>query len=247
MRLARGGASPDAAEPTLICFSSYVALAGVHQYARFAAVHRNSRDVWALPTPGFGRGERLPASLDAVVRLQSEAVLRCADGGPVVLLGSSSGGILALAVAHHLQKAGTPPAGVALLDTYLPREDSPFTRFAGEMIGGMFDRESLFAHMDAGRLTAMSWYLHIVGAWSPDPLSCPVLLVRSSEPPVTGEPAGPLAPEEWQASWDGADTVTDVPGNHFTMMEDHAGSTAKTVAAWMAALPGPRPQGRTPR
>ncbi|WDT53149.1 type I polyketide synthase [Streptomyces sp. G7(2002)] len=247
VRLARGGASPDADGPTLICFSSYVALAGVHQYARFAAVHRNSRDVWALPTPGFGRGERLPASLDAVVRLQSEAVLRCADGGPVVLLGSSSGGILALAVAHHLQKAGTPPAGVALLDTYLPREDSPFTRFAGEMIGGMFDRESLFAHMDAGRLTAMSWYLHIVGAWSPDSLSCPVLLVRSSEPPATGEPAGALAPEEWQASWDGAGTVTDVPGNHFTMMEDHAGSTAKTVADWMAALPGARPPGGTPR
>ncbi|MGA5566268.1 SDR family NAD(P)-dependent oxidoreductase, partial [Streptomyces platensis] len=247
VRLARGAASPEAAGPALICFSSYVALAGVHQYARFAAVHRDTRDVWALPTPGFGRGERLPASFDAVVRLQAEAVLRCADGNRAVLLGSSSGGILALAVAHHLEKAGTPPAGVALLDTYLPREDSPFTRFAGEMIGGMFDRESLFAHMDSDRLTAMSWYLHIVGAWSPDPLSCPVLLARSSEPPVTAEQDGPLAPEEWQASWDAADTVTEVPGNHFTMMEDHAGSTAKTVAAWMADLPGARPPGRTPR
>ncbi|MCF3172495.1 SDR family NAD(P)-dependent oxidoreductase [Streptomyces sioyaensis] len=248
VRLARGGASPDPAEPALICFSSYVALAGVHQYARFASVHRGTRDVWALPTPGFGRGELLPASFDAVVRVQAEAVLRCADGGPFVLLGSSSGGILALAVAHYLEKAGTPPAGVALLDTYLPREDSPFTRFAGEMIGGMFDRESLFAHMDADRLTAMSWYIHVVGAWAPDRLSCPVLLVRSSEPPVSVEQAEELAAEEWQASWDGADTVADVPGNHFTMMEDHAGSTAKTVTAWMEALPGSRPQGGgTPR
>ncbi|MGW9172883.1 type I polyketide synthase, partial [Streptomyces decoyicus] len=247
VRLARGGASPDPAEPALICFSSYVALAGVHQYARFASAHRGARDVWALPTPGFGREEHLPASFDAVVRLQAEAVLRCADGGPFVLLGSSSGGILALAVAHCLEKAGTPPAGVALLDTYLPREDSPFTRFAGEMLGGMFDRESLFAHMDSDRLTAMSWYIHVVGAWSPDRLPCPVLLVRSSEPPVSVEQAGELAPEEWQASWDGADTVTEVPGNHFTMMEDHAGSTAKSVAAWMAGLPGPRPGGSTPR
>ncbi|MGX7763117.1 type I polyketide synthase [Streptomyces angustmyceticus] len=248
VRLARGGASPeDAAEPALICFSSYVALAGVHQYARFASAHRGTRDVWALPTPGFGRGELLPASFDAVVRLQAEAVLRCADGGPFVLLGSSSGGILALAVARWLEKAGTPPAGVALLDTYLPREDSPFTRFAGEMLGGMFDRESLFAQMDSDRLTAMSWYIHVVGAWSPDRLSCPVLLVRSSEPPVSVEQAGGLAPHEWQASWDGADTVTEVPGNHFTMMEDHAGATAKSVAAWMEGLPGPRPQGSVPR
>ncbi|MFG2093241.1 type I polyketide synthase [Streptomyces sp. NPDC048612] len=247
VRLARGGDSPEASEPALICFSSYVALAGVHQYARFASVHRGARDVWALPTPGFGRGEHLPASFDAAVRLQAEAVLRCADGGPFVLLGSSSGGILALAVAHHLEKAGTPPAGVALLDTYLPREDSPFTRFAGEMIGGMFARESLFAHMDSDRLTAMSWYIHVVGAWSPDRLSCPVLLVRSSEPPVSAEQGEQLAPEEWQASWDGADAVTEVPGNHFTMMEDHAASTAKTVAAWTEALPGPRQRGGTPR
>jgi thioesterase domain-containing protein/acyl carrier protein len=247
VRLARGGTSPDTPEPALICFSSYVALAGVHQYARFASAHRGTRDVWALPTPGFGRAEHLPASFEAVVRLQAEAVLRCADGGPFVLLGSSSGGILALAVAHHLEKAGTPPAGVALLDTYLPREDSPFTRFAGEMIGGMFARESLFAHMDSDRLTAMSWYIHVVGAWSPDGLSCPVLLVRSSEPPVSAEQGEQLAPEEWQASWDGADFVTEVPGNHFTMMEDHAASTAKTVAAWMEALPGPQPQGDTPR
>ncbi|MFI1161528.1 type I polyketide synthase [Streptomyces sioyaensis] len=247
VRLARGGASPDTPEPALICFSSYVALAGVHQYARFASAHRGTRDVWALPTPGFGREEHLPASFDAVVRLQAEAVLRCADGGPFVLLGSSSGGILALAVAHHLEKAGTPPAGVALLDTYLPREDSPFTRFAGEMIGGMFARESLFAHMDSDRLTAMSWYIHVVGAWSPDRLSCPVLLVRSSEPPVSAEQGEQLAPEEWQASWDGADAVTEVPGNHFTMMEDHAASTAKTVAAWMEGLPGPQPRGDTQR
>ncbi|MFB6441018.1 type I polyketide synthase [Streptomyces sp. NPDC056411] len=236
VRLARGGDAPGPAAPRLICFSSYVALAGVHQYARFAAAHRGERDVWALSTPGFGRGEPLPASFDAVVRLQAAKVRECAGEEPYVLLGSSSGGILALAVAHHLEKAGTPPAGVALLDTYLPREDSPFTRFAGEMIGGMFDRESLFAHMDADRLTAMSWYIRIVGAWAPDRLSCPVLLVRSSEPPVAAAQGDGLAPQEWQASWDGADTVTEVPGNHFTMMEDHAADTAKAVVSWLDTL-----------
>nr|APD71593.1 type I polyketide synthase 10 [Streptomyces sp.] len=237
VRLARrGDGTSDTGAAGLICFSSYVALAGVHQYARFASAYRGERDVWALPTPGFGRGEPLPASFEAVVRLQAEAVVRCAGDKPFVLVGSSSGGILALAVAHYLDKSGTPPAGVALLDTYLPREDSPFTRFAGEMIGGMFDRESMFAHMDADRLTAMSWYIRVVGTWSPDRLSCPVLLVRSSEPPVTVEQAGPLEPDEWQASWDGADTVAEVPGNHFTMMEAHAGSTAKTVTGWMDTI-----------
>ncbi|MDC0773873.1 SDR family NAD(P)-dependent oxidoreductase [Streptomyces sp. HD] len=230
----------------LICFSSYVALAGVHQYARFASAFRGRRDVWALPTPGFGRGEPLPASLDAVARTQAEWVLRCADGRPFVLTGSSSGGILALAAARHLEKSGHPPLGVALLDTYMPREDSPFTRFSAEMLGGMFDRESMFAHMDADRLSAMSWYIRMIGAWDPGELSAPVLLVRPSEPPVTVAEEGPLEPGEWQSSWDGAGSVVDVPGNHFTMMESHAATTAGALTTWIDAALPPHTAGRQP-
>ncbi|AXI80292.1 SDR family NAD(P)-dependent oxidoreductase [Peterkaempfera bronchialis] len=222
--------------PPLVCFSSYVALAGVHQYARFASAFRGERDVWAMPTQGFGTGEPLPASLDAIARLQAESVARQLDGAPGVLLGSSSGGVLALAAARHLEESGTPPTAVVLLDTYMPRADSPFLRFSQEMIGGMFDRESMFAHMDADRLTAMSWYIRMIGEWEPGALSSPVLLVRSSEPPLPADTTGPLEPHQWQTSWDRAHTVLDVPGNHFTMMESHARSTAAATADWLRTL-----------
>ncbi|MGW2811830.1 SDR family NAD(P)-dependent oxidoreductase, partial [Streptomyces sp. NPDC001450] len=231
---------------TLICFSSYVALAGVHQYARFASAFRGRRDVWALPTPGFGRGEPLPASLDVVARTQAEWVLRCADGRPFVLTGSSSGGILALATARHLEKSGQPPLGVALLDTYMPRADSPFTRFSAEMLGGMFDRESMFAHMDADRLSAMSWYIRMIGEWDPGDLSVPVLLARPSEPPVSVAQDGPLEPGDWQSSWDGAGSVVDVPGNHFTMMESHAVTTAGALTTWIDTVLPPHTTGQGP-
>ncbi|WP_157876690.1 SDR family NAD(P)-dependent oxidoreductase, partial [Streptomyces graminilatus] len=243
LRLAAGSnaaeGSTEHERPALICFSSYVALAGVHQYARFASAFRGERDVWALPTPGFGRGEPLPASLDVVARTQAEWVLRCAGGRPFVLTGSSSGGILALAAARHLEKAGSPPLGVALLDTYMPRLDSPFTRFSAEMLSGMFERESMFAHMDADRLSAMSWYISMIGEWDPGAPAAPVVLVRPSEPPVTAAPDGPLKPEDWQSSWDGAGTVVDVPGNHFTMMESHAATTAGALTAWIDTVPAP--------
>jgi len=236
VKLAAGGGGGAA---SLVCFSSYVALAGVHQYARFAAPFRGERDVWALPTPGFGHAEPLPVSLDAVAEVQAEAVLRCADGKPFVLLGSSSGGILALAAARGLERAGAPLVAVVLLDTYMPGEDSPFIQFSGEMLGGMFDRESMFAYMDTDRLSAMSWYINIVGEWAPDDLTAPVLLVRPTEPPLTADRAGLSRPEEWQSSWDGATTVLDVTGNHFTMMESHAGTTADAVRTWLgAAAPG---------
>ncbi|MEU3985444.1 type I polyketide synthase [Streptomyces sp. NPDC026672] len=220
----------------LVCFSSYVALAGVHQYARFASAFRGERDVWALPTQGFGAGEVLPATFDAVSALHADVVTRTVGDGPAVLLGSSSGGILALAAARHLQERGTPAAAVVLLDTYMPRADSPFLRFSQHMLGGMFDRESMFAHMDTNRLTAMSWYVAMVGEWEPGPLDCPVLLVRSSEPPVSAETTGPLELHEWQASWERAHTVIDVQGNHFTMVEDHARNTAAVTADWLARL-----------
>ncbi|TXS72641.1 alpha/beta fold hydrolase, partial [Streptomyces sp. me109] len=231
IRLSKG----ERATP-FVCFSSYVALAGVHQYARFASAFRGERDVWALPTQGFGTGEALPASFDAVAALQAEAVTRTVGEGPVVLVGSSSGGILALAAARHLQEQGRPPAAVVLLDTYMPRADSPFLKFSQQMLGGMFDRESMFAHMDTDRLTAMSWYISLIGEWEPGPLDSPVVLVRSSEPPVPADPDGPLRREEWQASWERAHTTIDVPGNHFTMMETHARSTADATGAWLGGL-----------
>ncbi|MFF4402121.1 type I polyketide synthase [Streptomyces sp. NPDC001480] len=231
IRLSKG----EAGVP-FVCFSSYVALAGVHQYARFASAFRGERDVWALPTQGFGTGEALPASFDAVAALQAEAVDRVAGDGPVVLVGSSSGGILALAAARHLQERGRPPAAVVLLDTYMPRADSPFLKFSQQMLGGMFDRESMFAHMDTDRLTAMSWYVSMIGEWEPGPLDSPVLLVRSSEPPVPAGATGPLQPHEWQAAWERAHTVIDVPGNHFTMMESHARSTAAATDDWLRHL-----------
>ncbi len=216
--------------PKLICFSSYVALAGVHQYARFASPFRGDRDVHALPAPGFVKGEALPAGVRAVSEVQADAVLRAADGEPFVLLGSSSGGMLAHAAAEVLDERGTPPLAVVLLDSYLPRADSPLDRFRDELFGGMFDREEVFAPMDAARLSAMSWYFRLMAGWEPAKLPVPLLLVRSSEPPVAD---ASLAPDEWQTRWDTADTVVDVPGNHFTMVEDHAATTAEAVRGWL--------------
>jgi len=187
-----------------------------------------------LPTPGFRRGETLPASLDAVAELLAEATLACTGDEPAVLLGSSSGGILALAVARRLTLRGRPPLAVALLDTYLPRVDSPFTRYSAQMIGGMFDRESMFAQMDADRLTAMSWYVAMVGEWDAGELECPVLLVRPTSPPV--EPADGSDPGPWRSSYDQEHSLAEVPGNHFTMMETHAAATAQAVSSWLGDL-----------
>ncbi|MFI5908335.1 type I polyketide synthase [Dactylosporangium sp. NPDC051541] len=232
-------ASGPADRPVLVCFSSFVALAGVHQYARLAAGFREGFDVWALSVPGFRAGERLPVSAETVTGMQAELVAECVGDRAAVLLGSSGGGLLAHAAAARLREAGRPAAGVVLLDTYPATGDSPLAKFQAELIDGMFDRQGLFTHLDSARLTAMSWYFDLYAGWRPASTATPTLLLRSSEPIVAAGPDGPYRPEDWQTSWSEADTILDVPGNHFTMMEHHAGTTADAVRQWVGRAIAP--------
>jgi len=40
---------------------------------------------------------------------------------------------------------------------------------------------------------------------------------------------------DWRSYWDLPHSVLDVPGNHFTMMEDQAAGTARAVDEWLVA------------
>ncbi|THA26337.1 SDR family NAD(P)-dependent oxidoreductase [Streptomyces sp. RKND-216] len=229
-RLAPGG---DTARPTLICLSSYVALGGVHEYARLAARFRGERAVRALANPGFDADDPLPKSADAVVGLLAETALRAAEDGPFVLVGSSSGGVLAHTVAARLAGEGKAPEAVVLLDTYPPTPvDSPLNHFLDALVDGMYQRqEDGVARMDFARLTAMGRYFDLFSDWTQPPLDVPQLLLRASESllPDAGD-------DGWRTSWSAAGTVLDVPGDHFTLMEAHADTTADAVRGWLSRL-----------
>ncbi|MGW3432547.1 type I polyketide synthase [Streptomyces melanosporofaciens] len=225
-RLSRGPG-----RPRLMCFSSHVALGGVHQYARFAGLFRGNRDVAALGTVGSVQGESLPANLDTLFRLQARIVAEYAEGAPVVLCGSSAGGILAHSVAAALENQGTPAAGVVLLDTYLP-DTTRLGDAADAWLDEMYERDELVS-MEGVRMSAMGWYAHLMEGWKPPEISVPSLHVRATEKVVQTDPDS--SERSWQADWP-ADSVADVPGNHFTMMEKHADSTAQAVEDWVANL-----------
>jgi hypothetical protein len=142
VRLARGEKHPH-----LLCVPSVVAMAGVHQYARFAAEFREANEVSALPVPGFGRGESLPATQEALVRLHADMVQQYAVDAPFVLLGSSSGGLLAYAAAAELEARGIFPSAVVLLDSYM-MNSSFVSDFRGELMDGIYDREQSYSAMD---------------------------------------------------------------------------------------------------
>ncbi|MEV1294075.1 type I polyketide synthase [Pseudonocardia sp. NPDC049635] len=242
VRLARGAA----ARP-VFCFSSCLAVAGIHQYARFAGAFRGRRDVAALAVPGFGHDEPLPTGIGAVVGAQAEAVRRATGDTAPVLLGSSAGGWFAHAVARHLEAVGEPPAGVVLVDTYTPQSDL-MDRFGLSLMDGMAEREGTFVTMDDDRLSAMGWYLDLFRTWEPGPTLVRTLLVRATEPLAGATTLGDG--RDWRSTWDFPHDTVDVAGDHFSMLEEHAVPTAAAIEEWIEALDRPAvPTGQatTPR
>ncbi|AXE25009.1 acyl transferase [Streptomyces globosus] len=212
--------------PALVCLPSLVPTGGPHEYARLAAAFAGRRTVLALSQPGFGPGEALPADLAALVEAHVAALGRRTGGGPVLLCGHSSGGWTAWAVAARLAREGRPAAGIVLLDT--PWYEGAVPPEELSLVLGVAERRRREAG-DTGpigthRLTATGGCLRILRGWRPGPLGAPVLLVRAREP--IGPPA----------RWRHPHTAAEVAGDHFTMMEAHAGEVAAAVESWLSGL-----------
>ncbi|MGW1224600.1 type I polyketide synthase, partial [Streptomyces sp. NPDC002530] len=229
---ARTKPGADGSGPRLICLSTPTVAGGVHQHARLAA--RLSVPVSGLPTPGFARGEALPESFDAAVDVLAEAVLRTADGEPFVLLGFSSGGLLAHATVSRLERVhGVRPAGLVLLDTYSmgAANDAIFD----QMASAVEDKGSTLGAFSSAELSAMGRYVELLPQFTQADIEAPVLFVRAGDLFEAGERAG-VGEGAWQADWKGADTVATVPGTHFTIVEQHVDTTAPVVDGWLKDL-----------
>ncbi|MGW4059744.1 SDR family NAD(P)-dependent oxidoreductase [Amycolatopsis sp. NPDC004747] len=227
VRLAEGGAPLK-----VIACCGFVAAAGPHEFVRFAGGLRGKRDVWAVPLPGYRPGERVAADLAALLDVQAAAVLDLAGGEPFALLGHSGGAVVAQALASHLEARGCGPAAVVLGDMYGSDTMSSILTWERELTGGVLERDGAFVALDDTRLTAGAAHAKLFETWLPEPTAAPTLLLRATEPlgAWDGEDGA------WRASLNFPHTVIDVPGNHFTMMRDHAGTAADAVDEWLAGI-----------
>ncbi|MFF2184747.1 type I polyketide synthase [Streptomyces sp. NPDC058155] len=253
IKLADGG---GAGRPKVFCVSTPLAMGGAYQHARLAAHFRGVNDVTALTVPGFVQGEKLPASADAVAELVAESVRESVAGEPFVLLGYSSGGLLAHAAAVRLERAGLRPAAVVLLDTYTvqapaPEEggnvaDTPArSGIIEDFATGLLDREATYGRFDGTKLTAMARYTELMPDFSLDTIEAPTLFLQPRDEftldtggPGTGEPGTEQGGSErdWRATWSSSATIRQVPGDHYSMVEDRSDTTAQAIREWLDAL-----------
>ncbi|MHA7962349.1 type I polyketide synthase, partial [Streptomyces sp. L500] len=220
LRLTSGGT-----DTPVFCIPSHLGKADPHKFVPFGTALRGRRDVYVLREPGFVTGQPIPATLDVLLATHARA-LEAHDS--FVLLGYSAGGLAAHALAAHLAERGRPPAAVVLVDTYAPEQAEVMTRIQGAMEQGQRERDGRTGgSLGEAWLTAMGRYFSF--DWTPRPVDVPVLHVRAGDP-MAGMPAD----LRWQARWNLPHTGTDVPGDHFTMMEHHAPRTADVVHDWLA-------------
>ncbi|WP_329223554.1 alpha/beta fold hydrolase [Streptomyces sp. NBC_01485] len=217
--------SDGPAAPAVVCVPSFLAGSGPHQFARFAAGFTHRPRMSALTLPGFGTSPLLPGSWRAAVDSLAAAALHTAGGAPLVLAGHSIGGALAHAAAAQLERAGHRVEGVVLIDTYEPEPVQQQAVFAWAM-GRILARDGAPADIDDDVVLAMGGYLRLFDDWAADPLTAPALLLTAER--------GPDAPDgaAWRL-WQAADTVTPVTGDHFSLLEEHAAHTARTVEEWL--------------
>ena len=221
--LAKGPALPG-----IVGIPTTAALSGTHQYLGFAKVFRNRRDVFALTVPGFVAGDRLPASIEAAIEVEVNAIRSCVNDAPVVLVGISSGGTFAYGIASHLEGQGLPVAAVVLIDAYPFRTAIAHDDLAYGMLRRMFEEKELRRYLTDTRLTAMAWYAKLFMDWELAEVVAPTLLVRPEEPMP-----GMSTDKEWRSEWTHPHDMIEVPGNHWTMTMEDAASTAEAVEAWL--------------
>jgi polyketide synthase 7 len=224
VRLSAGSASV-----TLICLPTILALSGPHQYVRFAKALQGSHTVSALALPGFAAGERLPESLEALVETLALTVDRRSGDEPFVLLGYSSGGWLANALAGRLERqaGSTPATAVVLLDSHPLVSGRP----VGAMLAPLADSltDDMLGLLNDDRLTAMGAYVRLLADWRPVETAAPTLFVKAGEP-LPGIAAEP----EKESRWGPATSEMEVPGNHITIMEEHINAVAQAVGEWLS-------------
>jgi 8,8a-deoxyoleandolide synthase len=230
VRLARG---PE--EPELICFPPFAPVEQSLQFARLATSLRGQRNVSVAPVPGFLDGEPLASDVDVLVAGLADMVTHCVGDSPFALLGYSSSGWVAQAVTTYLESRGLRPSGVVLLDTYLPDTMTLAVRKA--MTYEVNERRKRFTSMNFASLTALGAYRSMFRDWTAEPVTAPTLFVRPADC-IPGSPEEPVTGDDWRAIWPFEHTEAEVPGDHCTMIAEHADVTAETIHTWLAKQVG---------
>jgi amino acid adenylation domain-containing protein len=202
--------------------------------------------VYGVRAIGLEAGEAVCTSLEAMARRYLEEVLACCPQGPFALGGHSSGGALAYEMAQQLSNEGYELSSVIMMDTvsvtfsqearieeveHLRQLLGPFERSAPGAYRRLLDGLE-GSHRFREYLLALNKAL---ARYRPKPLRTPILYLRAVE---RDERFDPHSEAFWIRLADAGFECHNVPGNHFTMMEDpHRRAMGRLIARRLREAP----------
>jgi len=218
--------------PALVCLPSFFGRSGPQEYFRLAARFQAQRPMSVLTEPGFRPGEPLPATLKDLVRVHAEILSSEVPDAPLILLGHSSGGLVAHALARHLEDDGRAPAGLILLDTFPPPTQGLTGFHWTGLLDAALDHNSHDVDDDAW-LTAMAHYF--LFDWQEIGETDVRTLQVSATAAIPGATDMAIASTpRWAFSR--RTTAVDVPADHFSMLGEHVEGTAAVIDRWLTDL-----------
>ncbi|WP_261994307.1 type I polyketide synthase [Streptomyces sp. t39] len=220
----------------IVCVPSYVYVvgSGQEQFVRLADRFDGERDVHVCALPGFGTGLS-PQTREAAVTILADGIRAAVGDAPFVLAGFSMGGVVARALAAHLEALGAGPAGLVMIDTLAldgdgdgdAADDTAGRAFAG-LLGGILTGEHRDITVDDASWLSMGAYLRLFTGTPAEPVSARTLMIRAAEPL-----GGAAAPDETR--WETADDHVEIAAGHFALMEAAAEATADAIERWIEA------------
>ncbi|WP_281180706.1 type I polyketide synthase [Nocardia niwae] len=215
---------------TLLCVPSFVVGTGPHQFARLARELGADRTIAALRLPGTQPGEALPESWDVLLEHLAAAVRNRGDDRPVVLLGYSAGGAIAHALAHRLERDGSGPAAVILLDTYSPDDPEQNRRVLLSAIGSVLDLGHEVTEVADHGLVAMAKYARLFEQRLPLPITAPTFDLRAATPLPGLDLAEPVP------AWLHTGETVELDADHFSIIGAATSAVAAEIRRWLGEL-----------
>jgi thioesterase domain-containing protein len=208
---------------------------GAFQFTELAKSFAGRRSLTVVPNPGFAVGEDPPASLPALSEALAELVRDASGGEPFVLVGYSGGGVIAHGVAAQLERMDAPLGALIVLDTFVAA-DRDTAHLIASVVADLARRPSSRLMLSERQLIATGAYIRLFRDWSPGPLQTPSLMLHASRP-LPGVTDG-----DRTAGYALAAAHADVPGDHFSILERDAATTAQSMEQWIRGL-DPEPAG----
>ncbi|HYH96005.1 MAG TPA: beta-ketoacyl synthase N-terminal-like domain-containing protein, partial [Hyalangium sp.] len=209
----------------------------VYSYMSLARQLGPLQPVYAFRASGIEPGEPIHANVPTMAAHYVAELLERQPQGPFQLGGHSSGGAVAYEMARQLFQRGLEVSPVLILDTpplplsrlqvnqpedllrlvapFRERAPAAWEGFASAVAKDSPFRELLLVHA------------HALAAYAPGRSQIPLVYLRARE---RNEVLEPHSERWWMDHTDGAFSMHNVPGDHFTMMEPpHVAAVARLV------------------